>query len=190
MTVRRGFKGPSYSLPAYALDGSIYMHVDIENQIAPPQFRTVSFPLGDGLPRFHSVQEAEAAGRMDLIRCFVLDAPACCYREAKGGADRFPHMENFAPLEVGDPAWAEVDELADRMRRHFGPTEIWPLESKLMAILELRLQGRRSAEEIADEMRRYLKASGYGQAWPEDALNAAILRIPELQRRWRARSAL
>lgn len=130
-------------LAVYSLTGERLLRYESRRDDGPPwQIRSISVPPGDpDADRLKSVDDADRLGRIDVLRCFLLDTTSepWCYREVPGGHDRFPELTG--PDEVSDferrwhldPDWHERQHV---LLETFPEGEISGLQAAALAWLE------------------------------------------------------
>lgn len=184
---------------AYTRDGEVafeYFHEATEEPAA--QIRIVEVPASYTGPPIRSVPDAEAAGYVDWIRCFLYDPThPGCYREVPGGQDRLPHVT--APASVDewvrnftDPRDEALPNAQAEILKVFPEGEIFPLEALMLAWMRREvgavgvLEGATHEEQVAFSGRFWemLQRTGMLEQFSVNRCKEAIARLPALRRRW------
>lgn len=174
--------------------GKVCSRVFMRQQSPIDQMRLIK--AGQG---FASVAEADAAGRIDLVRTFVRDrgvaGPPWIFREQEDGRDLAPHEPVVVPQI--DPSlvsfdlspWPGLREQIEELLEVFPSGELWPLEAALFAMCGMSIAkhgglNQESTGAILEDLRDFLDRSGYGAAFDRKRIREAIATLPRLRLRY------
>lgn len=178
-------------LRAYGRDGKVHFEVALEADTEPhTQLRLIKYPPGYDGPLYERVSDAEAAGRLDLVRAYLYDPRhPPCYREARTGRDQLPS----APVEqeFRIPSHEQVPEALEKLRDEvwaaFPEGEIFPTEALLLAwvVSNFRtIEDFGSREAFLARLTAFLDESGARQNMGDQRAFEMVARLPDLWRRW------
>lgn len=183
-----GKRSGPWKIPAYDREGNqVFAQYVPEDREPHDQVRVVVLEGEDAKnPPFKTVAEAEAAGRLDLVRCFVLDRSVTPWRmvEQEDGRDPAPFVpvaKNF--LRNTMTMSKEVVDLAHQILTLV--PDAMPVRAFLLAFIELEFEAGK--EPDADRVLKFVIDSGYATDHSPMTIMREIASLPALRERWMAR---
>lgn len=182
-------RGP-WKIPAYDREGrEVFAQYVPEDREPHDQVRVVVLD-GEAAknPPFKTVAEAEAAGRLDLIRCFVLDRSVTPWRmvEQEDGRDPAPMVpvaKNFLRSTHASVMSKEVVDLAHQILALV--PDAMPIQAFLLAFIETEFEAGKDPDP--DRVIKFVVDSGYATDHSPMTVLRELQTLPALRVRWMAR---
>jgi hypothetical protein len=171
-------------VPVYDLKGEKVGAITVPGGQEPPdQIRSMDARAAEKVG-IHSVDEADKAGRTDLLRCFLLSRTLPQrYVEVVGGHDRAPDAPVSSQWKYDFTGYEAIHKRSNEIWELFPEGEITFLESILLAFMRDLFERKLAPEECGPIFEEFCKATGIAARFGPRFVTEHVARCGPLGRR-------